>query len=189
MELVTRDGGTGTLASVPGYRVAGKTGTAQKVDPVTGGYSADKRVASFVGFAPVENPRLVIMVMVDEPRSQVYGGLVAAPVFSRIAGQALRYLGVPPSEAEMDPPLPPETMETREAITTGEVQTLQVSEKGLPVMPQCFGMSCRQVLQVMDRLGLNIRIRGSGRVVDQFPNPGETIRYGDEVWVKLEPPA
>ncbi|APG25356.1 MAG: penicillin-binding transpeptidase domain-containing protein [Syntrophotalea acetylenica] len=189
MELVTRDGGTGTLASVPGYRVAGKTGTAQKVDPVTGGYSADKRVASFVGFAPVENPRLVIMVMVDEPRSQVYGGLVAAPVFSRIAGQALRYLGVPPSEAEMDPPLPPETMETREAITTGEVQTLQVSEKGLPVMPQCFGMSCRQVLQFMDRLGLNIRIRGSGRVVDQFPNPGETIRYGDEVWVKLEPPA
>ena len=94
MEMVTNEGGTGTLAAVPGYRVAGKTGTAQKVDPVTGGYSADKRVASFVGFAPADNPRLVVMVVIDEPQTHVYGGLVAAPVFSRLTGQALRYLGV-----------------------------------------------------------------------------------------------
>ncbi len=83
METVTADDGTGIKARVPGFRVAGKTGTAQKVDPVTGGYSADKRVASFVGFVPAEDPRLVVVVMIDEPRGQVYGGLVAAPVFAR----------------------------------------------------------------------------------------------------------
>jgi cell division protein FtsI (penicillin-binding protein 3) len=188
MESVTREGGTGTLAAVPGYRVAGKTGTAQKVDPVTGGYSADKRVASFVGFAPVDNPRLVIVVMIDEPRTQVYGGLVAAPVFSRIAGQALRYLGVPPTETDVEAPLPPATHETEIAISTGNLQTMEVSGEGAPVMPQCLGMSCRQVLQVMEKIGLNIRIRGSGKVVDQFPAPGQAIRYGDEVWVKLQPP-
>lgn len=189
MELVTREGGTGTLAAVPGYRVAGKTGTAQKVDPVTGGYSADKRVASFVGFAPVDNPRLVIMVVIDEPQTQVYGGLVAAPVFSRVASQALRYLGVPPTESDGEAPLSPVTLETVVAISTGNIPPARVAEGDTPVMPHCLGLSCRQVLQTMEKLGLNIRIKGSGTVVEQFPAPGQGIRYGDEVWVKLGPPA
>lgn len=189
MEMVTRDGGTGTRAAVPGYRVAGKTGTAQKVDPVTGGYSADKRVASFVGFAPVDHPRLVIMVMIDEPKTHVYGGWVAAPVFSRLAGQALRYLGVSPTETDMPGPLPPVTLETEVAITTGQTQSLATTAEGTPVMPSCLGLSCRQVLRVMEHQGINIRIKGSGKVVEQFPAPGQTIRYGDEVWVKLQPPA
>lgn len=188
MEMVTREGGTGTRAAVAGYRVAGKTGTAQKVDPVTGGYSADKRVASFVGFAPAEDPRLVIMVMIDEPQTHVYGGWVAAPVFSRLAGQALRYLGVSPTETDIQGPLPPVTLETEVAISTGQAPP-ETSEKGTPVMPRCVGMSCRQVLQVMERHGLNIRIKGSGKVVEQFPAAGQVIRYGDEVWVKLQPPA
>ncbi len=189
MEMVTNEGGTGTLAAVPGYRVAGKTGTAQKVDPVTGGYSADKRVASFVGFAPADNPRLVVMVVIDEPQTHVYGGLVAAPVFSRLTGQALRYLGVPPTEADMEAPLPPVTLETGVAISTGNIQPARIAEGDAPVMPHCLGLSCRQVLQTMEKLGLNIRIKGTGKVVEQFPAPGQDIRYGDEVWVKLEPPA
>lgn len=189
MELVTREGGTGTLAAVPGYRVAGKTGTAQKVDPVTGGYSADKRVASFVGFAPADNPRLVVMVVIDEPHTQVYGGLVAAPVFSRITGQALRYLGVPPTEEGMEAPLPPVTLETGVAISTGTSQPEKVANGETPLMPHCLGLSCREVLQTMERLGLNIRIKGSGKVIEQFPAPGQGIRYGDEVWVKLGPQA
>jgi cell division protein FtsI (penicillin-binding protein 3) len=188
MELVTQEGGTGTLAAVPGYRVAGKTGTAQKVDPVTGGYSADKRVASFVGFAPAENPRVVILVVINEPKTHVYGGLVAAPVFSRLAGQALRYFGVPPTEPDMETPLPPVTLETVVAITSGTKQS-EANDSGIPVMPHCLGMSCRQVLKTMEKTGLNIRIKGSGRVVDQFPKPGQAIRYGDEVWVRLKPPA
>ncbi|HEY5975338.1 MAG TPA: penicillin-binding protein 2, partial [Geobacteraceae bacterium] len=91
MEGVAVEGGTGTNAAVDGFRVAGKTGTAQKVDPVTRGYSVDKRTASFVGFVPAERPRLTILVVVDEPKTSPYGGVVAAPAFSAIAQQTLCY--------------------------------------------------------------------------------------------------
>ncbi len=87
--------GTGVLAQVPGYRVAGKTGTAQKPDS-RGGYSSDKFVASFVGFVPASAPRLVILVMVDEPHGNIFGGVVAAPAFQRIARFGLQYFGYPP---------------------------------------------------------------------------------------------
>jgi cell division protein FtsI (penicillin-binding protein 3) len=88
--------GTGTNAHVPGYIVAGKTGTASKPDPETGGYSTSKYVASFVGIVPATSPRLVILVAVDEPHSAIFGGVVAAPVFQQIARFALQYLEVPP---------------------------------------------------------------------------------------------
>lgn len=88
--------GTGKLAAVPGFRVGGKTGTAQKTE-AGGGYSHSRFVASFVGFAPAENPRLCIVVVVDEPRSVYYGGVVAAPVFSQVAANSLAYLGCRPA--------------------------------------------------------------------------------------------
>jgi cell division protein FtsI/penicillin-binding protein 2 len=88
--------GTGTLAHVPGYDVAGKTGTADKPDPQTGGYSTTKYVASFVGIVPATAPRLVILVTVDEPQGAIFGGTVAAPVFQKIARFALQYLSIPP---------------------------------------------------------------------------------------------
>jgi cell division protein FtsI (penicillin-binding protein 3) len=88
--------GTGTLAHVPGYNVAGKTGTANKPDPETGGYSTSKYVASFVGIVPATAPRFVILVTVDEPHGAIFGGTVAAPVFQQIARFALQYLDVPP---------------------------------------------------------------------------------------------
>ncbi len=97
MEAVVTDG-TGTAAAVEGYRVAGKTGTAQKPSP-SGGYQPGRYVASFVGVVPSDGPRLAILVAVDEPRGAYYGGVVAAPVFSRIASQALWVLGIPPSES------------------------------------------------------------------------------------------
>jgi cell division protein FtsI (penicillin-binding protein 3) len=88
--------GTGTLAHVPGYNVAGKTGTANKPDPATGGYSTSKYVASFVGIVPATEPKLLILVTVDEPQGAIFGGTVAAPVFQQIARFALQYLDVPP---------------------------------------------------------------------------------------------
>ncbi len=100
MRGVVMPGGTGTLAAVPGYSVAGKTGTAQKVDPLTGGYSATRVVSSFIGFLPAEDPRLTILVVVDEPKTDRWGGTVAAPVFQRIAAQAVRHLGIPPTAEE-----------------------------------------------------------------------------------------
>jgi cell division protein FtsI (penicillin-binding protein 3) len=87
--------GTGTLAAVPGYKVAGKTGTAAKPDP-RGGYSDSRYVASFVGYVPASDPRLVILVTVDEPQGAIWGGVVAAPAFAEIARFGLQYLEVPP---------------------------------------------------------------------------------------------
>jgi cell division protein FtsI/penicillin-binding protein 2 len=89
--------GTGTLAAVPGYRVAGKTGTAAKPDGL-GGYSTTKYVASFVGVVPATDPRLVILVAVDEPQGAIWGGVVAAPAFRDIARFDLQYLAVPPDD-------------------------------------------------------------------------------------------
>lgn len=88
--------GTGTLAAVPGYTIAGKTGTAAKPDPVNGGYSTSNYVASFIGIVPAKRPRFVILVSVDEPRGAIWGGVVAAPAFKRIADFVLQYLEVPP---------------------------------------------------------------------------------------------
>ena len=96
LEGVLAAGGTAQEASVPGYELAGKTGTAQKPDPETGGYSDFKYFSSFIGFAPARNPRLMIAVMVDEPKGQYYGGEVAAPAFERIVEFALPYLRIPP---------------------------------------------------------------------------------------------
>lgn len=96
LEGVLAPGGTAAEAAIPGYALAGKTGTANKPDPTTGGYSDTKYVASFTGFAPARKPRLLVAVMVDEPKGEIYGGLVAAPAFKEIARFALPYLRIPP---------------------------------------------------------------------------------------------
>lgn len=107
LETVVMPGGTAPRAQVLGYRVAGKTGTAHKLD-AHGNYAPDRYVASFVGFAPASDPRLIIAVMVDEPSAgQYYGGTVAAPVFSRIMAGALRLLAVPPDMPMQNMLLPP----------------------------------------------------------------------------------
>ncbi|MDQ4049379.1 MAG: penicillin-binding protein 2 [Actinomycetota bacterium] len=96
LEGVLGPGGTAEEAQVPGYRIAGKTGTAEKPDPETGGYSKFKFFSSFIGFAPARSPRLLVAVMVDEPTGAYYGGEVAAPAFERIMEFALPYLRIPP---------------------------------------------------------------------------------------------
>ena len=192
METTTADGGTATKARVPGFRVAGKTGTAQKVDPVTGGYSADKRVGSFVGFVPAEDPRLVMLVTIDEPKAHVYGGLIAAPIFSRIAAQALQYLKVAPTEAvepqEKSPSLEQFFAELPERQTPLALKKVEVSTADGPQMPDFTGMSYRQVLKSMGKSGLNLSFRGQGQVVEQHPAPGRGISYGTPAWVRLAPP-
>jgi len=97
LTAVTEEGGTAVEAAIAGFRVAGKTSTAQKVDPTTGKYSTDKFTAVFTGFVPVEHPRLVVAVVLDEPMIGHYGGDLAGPVFRRVAEASLRYLGVTPT--------------------------------------------------------------------------------------------
>ncbi len=113
LEMVVLPGGTAPKAQVAGYRVAGKTGTAHKLDGKT--YSESQYIASFVGFAPVSNPRLIVAVMIDQPSAgQYYGGAVAAPVFSTVMGAALRMLGVPTDAPVNNVILPPDGTDIRE---------------------------------------------------------------------------
>jgi cell division protein FtsI (penicillin-binding protein 3) len=158
MEGVAAEGGTGMSAAVEGYRVAGKTGTAQKVDPITKWYSVDKRTASFIGFVPADNPRLTILVVIDEPRTSSYGGVVAAPAFSAIALQSLCYLKVPPDQPVKKRP---ETIEAKAAppadhIPVAAEGTINEAVEGSR-MPDFRGMSMRQALRSMEKHGLNVK--------------------------------
>jgi cell division protein FtsI (penicillin-binding protein 3) len=113
LEMGVQPGGTAPRAQVPGYRVAGKTGTAHKLEGH--GYAQNKYVSSFVGFAPASDPRIVVAVMIDEPSAgQYYGGIVAAPVFSTVTGAALRTLGVPTDAPVDNVILPPDGAEIGE---------------------------------------------------------------------------
>jgi len=93
---VFQPGGTASEVSIPGYELAGKTGTANKIDPTTGKYSDSKYVASFIGMAPAADPQLLVGVVVDEPQGDIYGGSVAAPAFGKITSFALPYLRIAP---------------------------------------------------------------------------------------------
>jgi cell division protein FtsI (penicillin-binding protein 3) len=191
LELVVTDkDGTGKRARLDGWRVAGKTGTAQKADPVTKRYSADRRFSSFVGFAPAEAPRIAIGVFIDEPRGEVYGGEVAAPVFREVAEHALKSLGVPPSPElaaavapdEEEPPAAPEPAAERDETTA-----LAPAGGGVAV-PFLGGKAARAALRELEELELLGEVRGSGRVVAQSPRPGEVVERGGRVRLTLEPP-
>lgn len=191
MEGVTDEGGTGVKASVEGYTVAGKTGTAQKVDPVTRGYSASKRIGSFVGFVPVKNPRLTILVVIDEPKTSSYGGVVAAPAFGEIALQSLCYLKVPPSKpakAALKGSCEAKAPKKQDSIITADEAVLE-EEVGGSTMPDFHGLSIKQVLRIAGNRDLNVKIIGSGRAIDQNPQPGHKIMPTDQVWIKFAPSA
>ena len=190
METVTGDGGTGTKAALDGFRVAGKTGTAQKVDPITRTYSQSKRIGSFVGFVPADKPKLTIAVIIDEPQGVKYGGVVAAPAFRGIAQNSLAYLKVQPNMPTTAAAKPveasPSSVQAVESLSDGNIE--DVPAEGA-IMPNFRGMSMRRVLQVMERRGINIRLIGSGRAAEQNPPSGHTIRGVDEVWIKFTPSA
>jgi cell division protein FtsI (penicillin-binding protein 3) len=101
LKTVIAEGGTGVRAALPAYSVAGKTGTAQKADLNRGGYLKDRYIASFVGFAPADDPEIVVVVQIDEPKKEIYGGVVAAPVFQEICGKTLRYMKILPERELM----------------------------------------------------------------------------------------
>jgi cell division protein FtsI (penicillin-binding protein 3) len=167
---VTNEGGTGTMANIEGFEVAGKTGTAQKADTVHGGYSR-KRVASFVGFVPANDPRLVALVLIDEPEAQVYGGVVAAPAFRNIAQGALRRLAVAPEKATP-------VSATAKQMDSTTPRLVKRSEANAPAhidadaVPSFIGLSFREALEKAQRLNVKIRLQGNGYVVKQAPTAG-----------------
>ncbi|HIJ82228.1 MAG TPA: PASTA domain-containing protein, partial [Desulfuromonadales bacterium] len=194
METVTGEGGTGTKAALDGFRVAGKTGTAQKVDPVTHTYSS-KRIGSFVGFVPADKPKLTIAVIIDEPQGVKYGGIVAAPAFRGIAQNALAYLKIQPTQplTAKVKPSDKKAAATSADLSVSDDDASDGDEEETPaeggVMPNFSGMSIRRVLQVMEKRGINIRLIGSGRAAEQSPPPGGKIQGGGKVWIRFTPSA
>jgi cell division protein FtsI (penicillin-binding protein 3) len=190
LTAVTEDGGTATEAAVPGFRVAGKTSTAQKVDPATGKYSTEKYTAVFVGFLPVEHPSVVIAVVLDEPVIGHYGGDLAGPVFRRVAEATLRYLGVVPASgdsahalAAFAPSAQPDPAPRLAAAQSPVLASPLVSVR----VPDATGMPAHDVVLALTRVGLVPQVEGWGRVVRQTPPPGSAAPKGSAVHVVLEP--
>jgi cell division protein FtsI (penicillin-binding protein 3) len=191
LESVVTKEGTAPKAAMEEYRVAGKTGTAQKADPVARGYS-DKRIASFVGVVPAENPRAVILVVVDEPKTDVYGGLVAAPAFKEIATAAMAHLAVPPSrtaEAAVAPVAPPVAVKapvTPKPAAARPVVAEQAGEgTGTVRVPDVQGQVGREAVVKLLAAALEPQLSGSGRVVSQTPAAGALVEKGARVTLEL----
>jgi cell division protein FtsI (penicillin-binding protein 3) len=180
---VVSEGGTGVMGSVEGFEVAGKTGTAQKPDLARGGYFAKKRVASFVGFVPADDPRLVLLVLIDEPEVDVYGGTVAAPTFRNIAGAGLRRLGVLPDRPQTQKP---ETAEQAALIPVARRnESGTVKSAGALEVPDFVGLSLRQALEKAKSMNIRLEMRGNGYVTKQLPAAGAVWDKGDLVALDL----
>lgn len=204
LETVVEKGGTGTAARLEEFRVAGKTGTAQKVMPGAKGYAKNKYVASFVGFAPSRDPRLVVLVSIDEPKGDYYGGLVSAPPFREIMGQSLAYLKTPPDPIEPETKLaeaktkakvvapkkskpavaPEEAVETVEAISGSSEGDLVAQT----TVPDLTGLSVREALRRGQSKNFKVKVRGSGICNRQEPQAGGELETGTEIILDCEPP-
>ena len=181
MEQVVEHG-TATAAKIPGYTVAGKTGTASKI--VGGRYSKTDYHSSFVGFVPSRQPAFTILVVIDSPRAgKIYGGAVAAPIFQRIAEAALRYAEVAPTLNPVPPVLvrasaeasaPAELIHTATSAVVPQVDVVT----GPPTVPDVRGLGAREAARRLARLGLFARPTGDGIVIDQDPAAGTPLAPG-----------
>jgi cell division protein FtsI (penicillin-binding protein 3) len=183
--------GTGAKAAIPGFAVAGKTGTAQKAG--FGGYIAGRHVPNFAGFAPADHPRCVAVVVLEEPQGHYYAADVAAPLFQRVVSQALGILRVAPREqqipasvlAEAAPPPAPAYPEGVVPVSRRSEPAPAVAAASVPApepagrTPSVLGMSARQALALFARAGALARIQGTGFVVAQDPPAGTPLRAGD----------
>jgi len=216
LEGVVRKGGTATRAAIEGYPVAGKTGTAQKVDPIKRSYSEKKCVAFFGGFAPSDSPSIVILVALDEPQGEPYGGIVAAPVFSDVGRWTLSHLNIAPSfppatasvpASQARPPRlsPPERDDGGQAERGGlghdmagrrnhsypieRDEEIVVLSPVLPgTIPDVKGLGVREVLRKTKRLGLKVIVKGSGLAVEQSPASGTPLGKHRLLTVTFRPP-
>jgi cell division protein FtsI (penicillin-binding protein 3) len=190
LKATTEKGGTGEGAVPAGYEVAGKTGTAQKVDSLLGGYSEDRYMSGFMGFAPAEEPKLVLLVVIDEPQGNNYGGVVAAPIFKTIMEKVLPYLNALPKgtmivKNELDSAPKKEALGTQPLIDEVKVG----KGAGMVMMPDLTGLSMRNALSRMEGKGLIIKVSGNGKVVEQVPRPGTVIEKGDICYLKFHFPS
>jgi cell division protein FtsI (penicillin-binding protein 3) len=194
--------GTGKGAAIRGVRVAGKTGTAQKVDPETKSYGS-QRLASFAGFAPVDDPALVTVLFIDNPRGVTYGGVVAAPVFREITTRALDHLGRSSASTEVAALA---GLPSTDVAALGDLPSTDVALGGLPSndvaglaallddlprggVPSFSGVSLRRALEKAGSRGLRVDVRGTGFVRRQEPPPGTPLEGVEVLRLWLEPVA
>jgi cell division protein FtsI (penicillin-binding protein 3) len=190
--VVEEKGGTGSRAKVDDFHTAGKTGTSQKAREGARGYS-NKRVGSFVGFVPVESPRLVALVLIDEPTTASYGGIVAAPVFRNIATEALRIMEVVPTDGAPAEPAPkssrpaplPVQAAKRAAPARSPLDELAAADPD--ATPNYLGLSLREALTQAHAAGWDVAVDGWGYVTAQRPQPGAAAGTPRRLALTLSP--
>lgn len=216
MEGVLLQGGTGPRARLDGWTAAGKTGSAQKIDPNTGRYSPTQLIASFSGFAPINDPAVTILVSLDSPVGEHEGGQVAAPVFKRIAEQVLPYLDVPRDvplspkliqaaykahdlneaaaledftavDFDAQPDQPPAKEKEKSKEAAAPV-TVALDEDGDIEVPDFRGKTMREVTEMCLQVGLEPMLIGSGLAVDQAPATSAKVRRGAKITVRFGAP-
>jgi membrane peptidoglycan carboxypeptidase len=185
------DHGTGKSAAIEGITVAGKTGTAQKVDTLRHTYFQDRYVASFVGFAPAERPQCLVLVIIDDPRGLHYGSQVSAPAFKRIMerwlaagasqGTVPKMIGPKDSDekraqefVEADTSVADSTMNDEECA---EQVSATVSDTTM-VMPSLVGIPIRSAVRELTEIGIEVSVTGYGEVQQQLPEPGASLSPG-----------
>jgi len=182
--------GTAKSAQIDGYTIAGKTGTASKL--VNGHYSRSDYNASFVGFVPSRQPALTIIVVIDSPHGHGYtGGVVAAPIFKRIAEASLRQLGVAPTINALPPVLAARSESAAEPVVQRPLNddkgyvTAAIPPAEPGVMPDLRGQSAREALRILAKIGSSARMSGQGVVIEQSPAAGEPLGTGEVGVLKL----
>lgn len=215
---VTGEGGTGKEAAIDGYLVAGKTGTAQKADPVHGGYSKDKWTSSFIGYAPANKPRLLVAVVLDEPMIAHQGGATAAPVFRRVMQASLRHLGVPAesngtlaeqvrAHQRLVAQVPASLAAAEGAAGSGAPWPLMAAapieqpkapsaanaqaapDHGDSLVPNLVGQTARAALTAARKSQFAVKIVGSGVVARQEPLAASRVERGSQLVLHLRPPS
>ena len=185
LEKVVSEGG-GKMGAVTGYRFAGKTGTAEKLNPNGGGYLAGHYIASFAGFGPVDDPQVAALIVLDDPSGIYYGGTIAAPVFKDIMTQVMRVLNIHPSEGNYVFP-PVKTVEPGPgpdvAVNPGPPPEIP---NGYVVVPSLAGKSIREAGDTLHELGLTFVPVGTGTVVKQSVAPYTPAKLGTEIIVYFE---
>jgi stage V sporulation protein D (sporulation-specific penicillin-binding protein) len=156
--------GTGRNAFLDGYRVGGKTGTAQKV--INGRYSADEHIVSFIGFAPADNPKVVIYLAIDDPKGLQFGGLIAAPIVKNMMADTLRYMKVEPNLNQI-----------QRDYKYGEIPIVEV--------PDLVGASVQDIYEDLN-MNFNLAKSGNGKyVISQAPKPGTRVDQGSTIRIFL----
>jgi membrane peptidoglycan carboxypeptidase len=182
--------GTGRKAKVEGFDIAGKTGTAQKID-ASGHYSMIDHVASFVGFVPASRPALVVLVSLDTPKgARNEGGDVAAPLFARIASESVRLLAIPPDDPSRNIRLvtySPETVAKTTLAADRSREAANALTDDPRIMPDLRGLSLREAALSAARHGLSVEIHGGGVVVGHTPLAGTVIEPGMSCSLNLAP--